>query len=52
MKRYQRPHITILTTEAVVLAASIEADYLDEEITNKADILSNKNNMFIEDMEE
>lgn len=48
MKKYVAPRIEVtkIEMETAILAASPEKDFLPNEITDKKDILSNKNDFF------
>ena len=48
MKKYisTRIEVTKIEMETAILAASVESKYMDGEIQESKDILSNKNNFF------
>mgnify|MGYP004528370579 CR=1 FL=1 len=48
MKKYIAPRIEVtkIEMETAILAASVESKYMDGEIQESKDILSNKNNFF------
>lgn len=54
MKKYTAPQVEVtkIETEAAILAASVQGDYLEGEITRQDKILSNKQKWFAVDLEE
>ena len=54
MKKYTAPQVEVTTieTEAAILAASVQGDYLEGEITREDKILSNKQKWYADFLEE
>lgn len=54
MKKYTAPQVEVtkIETEAAILAASVQGDYLEGEITREDKILSNKQKWYADFLEE
>lgn len=54
MKKYTAPHVEVtkIETESAILAASLQNNYMSDEITREDKILSNKQKWFTEDLQE